>query len=118
LGREGVLHGSRTILMQTDDGQVVEPYSISAGLDYPGIGPQHAYLYKIHRAEYVSITDDEALRAGLLCSQLEGIIPAIETAHALAYLEYMKFKKDDTVVICISGRGDKDLDTYINYFGY
>jgi len=118
LGSEGVLHGSRTILMQTDDGQVVEPYSISAGLDYPGIGPQHAYLYKIHRAEYVSITDDEALKAGLLCSQLEGIIPAIETAHALAQLEKMKFNPDDNVVICISGRGDKDLDTYIKYFGY
>jgi len=118
LGREGVLHGSRTILMQTDDGQVVEPYSISAGLDYPGIGPQHAHLYKINRAQYVSITDDEALQAGLLCSQLEGIIPAIETAHALAYLEKMQFKKDDNVVICISGRGDKDLDTYIKYFGF
>jgi tryptophan synthase beta chain len=118
LGREGVLHGSRTILMQTDDGQVVEPYSVSAGLDYPGIGPQHAYLYKIKRAQYVSITDDEALQAGLLCSQLEGIIPAIETAHALAYLEYMQFDKNDNVVICISGRGDKDLDTYIKYFGY
>jgi tryptophan synthase beta chain len=118
LGREGVLHGSRTILMQTDDGQVVEPYSISAGLDYPGIGPQHAYLYKIKRAQYVSITDDEALQAGLVCSQLEGIIPAIETAHALAYLEKMTFKADDNVVICISGRGDKDLNTYIKYFGY
>jgi phosphoribosylanthranilate isomerase len=118
LGREGVLHGSRTILMQTDDGQVVEPYSISAGLDYPGIGPQHAHLFKIKRAEYVSITDDEALNAGLLCSQLEGIIPAIETSHALAYLEKMKFKKDDNVVICLSGRGDKDLNTYINYFGF
>jgi len=118
LGREGVLHGSRTILMQTDDGQVIEPYSISAGLDYPGIGPQHAYLYKINRAKYVSITDDEALQAGLLCSQLEGIIPAIETAHALAYLEKMQFKKGDNVVICISGRGDKDLDTYIKYFGF
>ncbi|MGN6181433.1 MAG: tryptophan synthase subunit beta [Mucilaginibacter sp.] len=118
LGREGVLHGSRTILMQTDDGQVVEPYSISAGLDYPGIGPQHAHLFKIKRAEYVSITDDEALKAGLLCSQLEGIIPAIETSHALAYLEKMKFKKDDNVVICISGRGDKDLNTYIKYFGF
>jgi tryptophan synthase beta chain len=118
LGREGVLHGSRTILMQTDDGQVVEPYSISAGLDYPGIGPQHAYLYKIHRAEYVSATDDEALQAGLLCSQLEGIIPAIETAHALAHLEKMKFKPEDNVVICISGRGDKDLDTYIKYFNF
>jgi len=118
LGREGVLHGSRTLLMQTDDGQVVEPYSISAGLDYPGIGPQHAYLYKIHRAQYVSITDDEALQAGLLCSQLEGIIPAIETAHALAQLEKMRFKADDNVVICISGRGDKDLDTYIKYFNF
>jgi tryptophan synthase beta chain len=118
LGREGVLHGSRTILMQTDDGQVIEPYSISAGLDYPGIGPQHAHLYKIKRAQYVSITDDEALQAGLLCSQLEGIIPAIETAHALAYLEKMTFKADDNVVICISGRGDKDLDTYIKYFGF
>jgi tryptophan synthase beta chain len=118
LGREGVLHGSRTILMQTEDGQVVEPYSISAGLDYPGIGPQHAHLYKINRAKYVSITDDEALQAGLICSQLEGIIPAIETAHALAYLDYMQFEKNDNVVICISGRGDKDLDTYIKYFGF
>ena len=118
LGREGVLHGSRTLLMQTDDGQVVEPYSISAGLDYPGIGPQHAHLYKINRAQYVSITDDEALQAGLLCSQLEGIIPAIETAHALAQLEKMTFKPTDNVVICISGRGDKDLDTYIKYFNF
>ncbi len=118
LGKEGVLHGSRTILMQTEDGQVVEPYSVSAGLDYPGIGPQHAYLYKINRAQYVSITDDEALQAGLLCSQLEGIIPAIETAHALAQLEKMQFKKDENVVICISGRGDKDLATYIKYFNF
>jgi tryptophan synthase beta chain len=118
LGREGVLHGSRTILMQTDDGQVVEPYSISAGLDYPGIGPQHAHLHKVKRAQYVSITDDEALQAGLLCSQLEGIIPAIETAHALAHLEKMTLKKSDNIVICISGRGDKDLDTYIKYFGF
>jgi tryptophan synthase beta chain len=118
LGREGVLHGSRTILMQSDDGQVIEPYSISAGLDYPGIGPQHAHLFKINRARYVSITDDESLQAGLLCSQMEGIIPAIETAHALAYLEKMTFKKDDNVVICLSGRGDKDLTTYINYFGF
>lgn len=118
LGREGILHGSRTILMQTDDGQVVEPYSISAGLDYPGIGPQHAHLHKIKRAQYVSITDDEALQAGLLLSQLEGIIPAIESAHAFAYLEKMKFKKDDNVLICLSGRGDKDLDTYIKYFNF
>jgi tryptophan synthase beta chain len=118
LGREGVLHGSRTILMQTDDGQVVEPYSISAGLDYPGIGPQHAHLYKIKRAQYASVTDEEALQAGLLCSQLEGIIPAIESAHAFAQLEKMKFKADDNVVICLSGRGDKDLDTYIKYFNF
>ena len=116
LGKEGVLHGSRSILMQTNDGQVVEPYSISAGLDYPGIGPQHAYLYKIKRAQYVSITDDEAMKAGLLCSRLEGIIPAIEPAHALAYLEKMKFTGRETVVICLSGRGDKDLDTYMKYF--
>lgn len=118
LGREGVLHGSRTILMQTDDGQVVEPYSISAGLDYPGIGPQHAHLYKIKRAEYVSITDDEAMEAGLECSRLEGIIPAIETAHALAHLKRMKFNGNENVVVCLSGRGDKDLTTYINHFGF
>jgi tryptophan synthase beta chain len=118
LGREGVLHGSRTILMQTDDGQVVEPYSISAGLDYPGIGPQHAHLHKIKRAQYVSITDDEAMEAGLECSRLEGIIPAIETAHALAHLKRMNFKGDETVVVCLSGRGDKDLTTYINHFGF
>ncbi len=118
LGREGVLHGSRTILMQTDDGQVVEPYSISAGLDYPGIGPQHAHLYKIKRAQYVSITDDEAMEAGLECSRLEGIIPAIETAHALAQLKKMKFKGNENVVVCLSGRGDKDLTTYIKHFGF
>ncbi len=118
LGREGILHGSRTILMQTDDGQVVEPYSISAGLDYPGIGPQHAHLHKIQRAQYVNITDDESLQAGLLLSQLEGIIPAIESAHAFAYLEKMKFEKDDNMVVCLSGRGDKDLSTYIKHFGF
>src|SRR5690606_2792629 len=87
LGREGVLHGSRSLLMQTDDGQVIEPYSISAGLDYPGIGPQHAWLFQSKRGEYVSVTDDEAMKAGLLLTKLEGIIPAIESAHALAYLE-------------------------------
>jgi tryptophan synthase beta chain len=116
LGREGVLHGCRTLLMQTDDGQVVEPYSISAGLDYPGIGPQHAHLHKIHRANYVSITDDEAMLAGRLCAELEGIIPAIESAHALAHLEKMKFTGKETGVICLSGRGDKDLETYMDYF--
>jgi len=116
LGREGVLHGSRTILMQTDDGQVIEPYSISAGLDYPGIGPQHAHLHKVKRVKYVAITDDEAMQACKLCAELEGIIPAIETGHALAALENMDFKKDDVVVICLSGRGDKDLDTFMTYF--
>ncbi len=118
LGKEGVLHGSRTILMQTPDGQVVEPYSISAGLDYPGIGPQHAWLHKVKRAEYVSITDDEAMEAGLLLTRLEGIIPAIESAHALAQLEKMNFKRDENVVVCLSGRGDKDLDNYMKYFGF
>ncbi|MHB1179701.1 MAG: tryptophan synthase subunit beta [Daejeonella sp.] len=116
LGKEGVLHGSRSILMQTDDGQVVEPYSISAGLDYPGIGPQHAHLFKAKRGEYVSITDDEAMQAGRLLAELEGIIPAIESAHALAYLEKMTFKGTETVVICLSGRGDKDLDNYMKHF--
>lgn len=116
LGKEGVLHGSRSILMQTDDGQVIEPYSISAGLDYPGIGPQHAHLFKAGRGEYVSATDDEAMDAGKLLAELEGIIPAIESAHALAHLEKMKFKGDETVVICLSGRGDKDLDNYMNHF--
>lgn len=116
LGKEGVLHGSRTILMQTDDGQVIEPYSISAGLDYPGIGPQHAFLHETKRVEYVSITDDEAMDAGLLLTQLEGIIPAIESAHALAQLEKMSFEKDDNIILCLSGRGDKDLDNYMKYF--
>ena len=118
LGKEGVLHGSRTILMQTEDGQVVEPYSISAGLDYPGIGPQHAFLHKIGRAKYVSITDDEAMEAGLLLTRLEGIIPAIESAHALAQLEKMTFQATDNVVVCLSGRGDKDLDNYKKHFGF
>lgn len=118
LGKEGVLHGSRSILMQTDDGQVVEPYSISAGLDYPGIGPQHAWLHKSGRGRYVSITDKEAMEAGLLLTRLEGIIPAIESAHALAYLEKMTFRQDEVIVICLSGRGDKDLDNYMKYFGF
>lgn len=118
LGTEGVLHGSRSIVMQTPDGQVVEPYSISAGLDYPGIGPQHAHLHTSLRAQYVSITDDEALNAGLELTRLEGIIPAIESAHAFAYLDKMEFKGNETVVICLSGRGDKDLDNYMKYFGF
>ena len=116
LGREGIIHGSKTLLMQTDDGQITEPYSISAGLDYPGVGPMHAHLYKSGRAEFISITDDEAMTAGLELSQLEGIIPAIETSHSLAIFDQKKFKSDDIVVINLSGRGDKDLDTYIDYF--
>jgi tryptophan synthase beta chain len=117
LGREGIIHGSRTLLMQTEDGQIVEPYSISAGLDYPGVGPQHAHLFKSGRAEFLSATDDEAMKAGLELSKLEGIIPAIETSHALAVLGKIDFKEDDVVVINLSGRGDKDLNTYISYFG-
>ncbi|HAI76553.1 MAG TPA: tryptophan synthase subunit beta [Microscillaceae bacterium] len=115
LGKTGVLHGSKTILMQTEDGQVVEPHSISAGLDYPGIGPIHAHLYDTQRAQFYAITDDEAMQAGLLLSRMEGIIPAIETAHALAVLPKMQYKPEDLVVICLSGRGDKDLATYMSY---
>ncbi|MEO1451077.1 MAG: pyridoxal-phosphate dependent enzyme, partial [Bacteroidota bacterium] len=115
LGKPGVLHGSRTILMQTPDGQVVEPHSISAGLDYPGIGPMHAHLYDSGRAQFYYVTDDEAMRAGFHLSEIEGIIPAIETAHALAALNQMTFKPDDIVVLNLSGRGDKDLQTYIKY---
>ena len=116
LGKEGVLHGSRSILMQTADGQVVEPHSVSAGLDYPGIGPQHAHLFSVGRGKYVSVTDNEALAAGLLLTRLEGIIPAIESAHALAWLEKMTFKGHENVVVCLSGRGDKDMETYMRYF--
>src|SRR5699024_7914979 len=116
LGKEGVLHGSRSLLMQSPDGQVIEPYSISAGLDYPGIGPQHAWLFKSERALYAQATDEEAMQAAKLLTQLEGIIPAIESAHALAYLEKQTWKKEETLVICLSGRGDKDLDNYMKYF--
>jgi tryptophan synthase beta chain len=116
LGKEGIIHGSKTLLMQTKDGQITEPYSISAGLDYPGVGPMHAHLYKSGRAEFISITDDEAMTAGLELCQLEGIIPAIESAHALAIFEQKKFNPEDVIVLSLSGRGDKDLDTYINYF--
>ncbi len=116
LGKEGIIHGSKTLLMQTNDGQITEPYSISAGLDYPGVGPMHAHLYKTGRAEFISITDDEAMTAGLELSQLEGIIPAIETSHALAIFDQKQFKPDDIVVINLSGRGDKDLQNYIEYF--
>ncbi|AWH72970.1 tryptophan synthase subunit beta [Dokdonia sp. Dokd-P16] len=116
LGREGIIHGSKTLLMQTDDGQITEPYSISAGLDYPGVGPMHANLFRSGRGEFISVTDEDAMAAGLELSKLEGIIPAIETSHALAIFETRKFKKDDIVVINLSGRGDKDLNTYIDYF--
>lgn len=118
LGKTGILHGSKTILMQTEDGQVVEPHSISAGLDYPGIGPMHAHLFESKRGNFYAITDDEAMQAGLLLSRIEGIIPAIETAHALAVLDKINFKKEDIIVINLSGRGDKDLETYINYYGF
>ncbi len=116
LGKEGVIHGSKTLLMQTDDGQIIEPYSISAGLDYPGVGPQHAHLFKTKRVTYLNATDDEAMKSGLELCKLEGIIPAIESSHALAALAKIKFKKEDIVVVNLSGRGDKDLDTYIDYF--
>jgi len=116
LGEEGIIHGSKTLLMQTEDGQITEPYSISAGLDYPGVGPLHAHLYKSGRAEFLPITDNEAMKAGLELCQLEGIIPAIESAHALAIFEQKKFNPGDVVVLNLSGRGDKDLNTYINYF--
>ena len=116
LGKVGIIHGSKTLLMQTVDGQITEPYSISAGLDYPGIGPMHAHLYSSKRAQFVSITDAEAMAAGKRLSELEGIIPAIETAHAFAVLEHKKFESDDIIVFNCSGRGDKDLQTYIDYF--
>ena len=116
LGQEGIIHGSKTLLMQTPDGQIIEPYSISAGLDYPGVGPQHALLFESERAEFLNATDEEAMKAGLELCKLEGIIPAIESSHALAALNKRSFKKDDIVVINLSGRGDKDLDTYIKYF--
>ena len=115
LGKPGVLHGSRSLLMQTEDGQVVEPYSISAGLDYPGIGPLHAHLFNSNRAEFFAITDEEALESAFELSKLEGIIPALETAHALHCLKKINFQPNDTVVINLSGRGDKDLGTYMKY---
>lgn len=102
--------------MQTNDGQITEPYSISAGLDYPGVGPLHAHLYKSGRGEFYSATDDEAMQSGLELTKLEGIIPAIESSHALAIFKHKTFKPDDVVVISLSGRGDKDLDNYIKYF--
>lgn len=113
LGTLGVLHGSKSLVMQTKDGQVIEPHSISAGLDYPGIGPFHAHLFKEKRAEFFSINDDEALESAFALTKLEGIIPALESAHALAVLDKKKFNEDEIVVICLSGRGDKDMETYL-----
>ena len=118
LGKPGVLHGSKTYLMQTEDGQVIEPYSISAGLDYPGIGPMHAHLFDVGRVKFVSATDEEAMNAGVELAKLEGIIPAIESAHALAALKMLELDKDDVVVVNVSGRGDKDLETYIKWGKY
>ena len=112
-GTEGIIHGFRTLVLQDENGQIKEPYSISAGLDYPGIGPLHAHLAKERRAQVMAINDDEALRAAFELTRLEGIIPALESSHALAMLPKMNFKKDDVVVLTVSGRGDKDLETYL-----
>ena len=118
LGTPGILHGSKTLVMQTEDGQVIEPHSISAGLDYPGIGPVHAHLHAVGRAEFVGVEDEDAMKAGILLSRTEGIIPAIETAHAIHALNQISFNPNDIIVINLSGRGDKDLETYIQWGNY
>lgn len=115
LGTQGIIHGSKTLLMQTDDGQIVEPYSLSAGLDYPGIGPMHAHLISTGRAEPVSVTDQEALDSAFFLSRKEGIIPALESAHAFSALDKISYSSDDVIVVNLSGRGDKDLGTYVKY---
>jgi tryptophan synthase beta chain len=115
LGHPGIIHGSKTMLMQNEDGQITEPYSISAGLDYPGIGPMHAFLHKTGRAIFEHVTDDEAIEAAFRLTRLEGIVPALESAHALAVLKKRKFKMTDVVVVNVSGRGDKDMSTYMRY---
>ena len=117
IGSEGIIHGSKTLLMQNEEGQITEPYSISAGLDYPGIGPLHAHLFKSHRGTFMGATDKEALNAAYELTRVEGIIPALESAHALAALGKLKFKKDENVVVNLSGRGDKDLQAYIKNLG-
>jgi tryptophan synthase beta chain len=117
LGKPGILHGSKSLVMQTPDGQVVEPHSISAGLDYPGIGPMLAHLFESGRATFLSATDDEAIEAAFELTKLEGIIPALESAHALAALKQIRFKQDETTVLCLSGRGDKDLSAYMQVIG-
>ncbi len=116
IGTDGILHGSRIKLMQTEDGQIIEPYSISAGLDYPGTGPIHCNLYKQGRAQVVAVNDDEALKAAYELTRLEGIIPALESSHALGALSKIKFNHSDIVVLTVSGRGDKDIDTYLKHF--
>jgi tryptophan synthase beta chain len=117
LGTRGILHGSKSLVMQTADGQVIEPHSISAGLDYPGIGPMHANLFVSGRGQFLSATDEEALQASFEVAKLEGIIPALETGHAFAVLNQLKFKENDNVIVCLSGRGDKDLGTYMKAMG-
>jgi tryptophan synthase beta subunit len=117
LGRPGILHGSRTLFMQTEDGQVEEAHSISAGLDYPGIGPQHAHLHTIGRVRYVNVTDEESLQGAKVLARYEGVIPALESAHAVAHLLKMACLKDDRIVVIVSGRGDKDMATYLERFG-
>lgn len=113
LGKIGIMHGFKTLIIQTADGQIEEPYSISAGLDYPGIGPMHAYISKQGRSEVLAINDNEALSAAIELTRLEGIIPALESAHALSIFQQKQFKKNDVIVVCLSGRGDKDMETYL-----
>ena len=115
LGKVGIIHGARTLVMQNEDGQIEEPYSISAGLDYPGIGPIHANLSQTHRATILAVDDDEALDAAFELTRIEGIIPALESAHALGALKKVSFQPTDVVVLTVSGRGDKDMETYIKY---
>ena len=117
LGSTGIIHGSKTLLMQDRDGQIEEPYSLSAGLDYPGVGPLHAWLARSGRAKVYAATDEEALQAALLCTRLEGIIPALESAHALAVLDRLEAGSEEVVVLNLSGRGDKDMETYIEKLG-
>ncbi len=114
-GKKGVIHGSMTMLMQDEDGQITEPYSISAGLDYPGIGPVHAFLHKTKRVVFEHVTDNEAVEAAFRLTRLEGIVPALESAHALAFLDKKKFKENDVVVVTVSGRGDKDMAAYVSH---
>ena len=116
LGRTGIIHGAKTYVIQNEDGQIEEPYSISAGLDYPGIGPMHANLAKAKRAKVIPVNDDEAVAAGYELTRMEGIIPAMESAHALGVLPKMHFKPEDIVVVTVSGRGDKDMETYLGYY--